>query len=141
MWPLLRNWHHFICFAFMARSSSQLTGVDHSTAASSPLVSVLGIIDAQASLLSENICTPVTNLHRLLGFLKLDEVYKLQINKFMYQLQYKTLPYVFYEKFTKISSVYNHNTRLNNSLIHHQPRINERFTKNQISYRGAKHLE
>jgi len=29
-------------------------------------------------------------LYRSLGFLKLDEVYKLQINKFMYQLQCKT---------------------------------------------------
>jgi len=35
----------------MAGSSPQLTGVDHSSAASSPLVSALGIIDAQASFL------------------------------------------------------------------------------------------
>jgi len=37
--------------ALMAGSSSQLTGVDHSFAASSPLLSVLEIVDAQASLL------------------------------------------------------------------------------------------
>jgi len=52
--------------------------------------------------LAENIYTSVTNLYHSLGFLKLDEVYKLQINKFMYQLQYKLLPCVFYKKFTKI---------------------------------------
>jgi len=40
-----------IRFVLMAGSSYQLTGVDYSSAASTPLVSVLGIIDAQASLL------------------------------------------------------------------------------------------
>jgi len=35
----------------MARCSFQLTGLDHSSAASSPFVSVLDIIDAQAPLL------------------------------------------------------------------------------------------
>jgi len=39
----------------MAGSSSQLTGVDYSSAVSSPLVSVFGIIDAQASLLSHHL--------------------------------------------------------------------------------------
>jgi len=43
-WLLLR-------FALMAGSSSYLTGVDHSSTASSPLVFVLGIIDTEASLL------------------------------------------------------------------------------------------
>jgi len=38
-------------FALMAGSSSQLTGVDYSSAAASQLLSVLGIIDAQTSLL------------------------------------------------------------------------------------------
>jgi len=37
-------------FALTARSSSQLTGINHSFAALSPLVSVLGIIDAQGFL-------------------------------------------------------------------------------------------
>jgi len=37
-------------FALILGSFSQLTGVDHSTAVLSPLVSVLDIIDAQATL-------------------------------------------------------------------------------------------
>jgi len=45
---------------------------------------------------------PVTDLYRSLGFLKLDDIYKLEMNKFMHQLHYKKLPYVFYNNLSKI---------------------------------------
>jgi len=74
-----------------------------------------------------------------LDFLKLDDIYKLEINKFMHQLHYEKLPYVFYNKLIKNCTVHTHNTRLNNLMTYHIPRVNKTFTKNQISYRGVKH--
>jgi len=83
----------------------------------------------------------VTDLYRSLGFLKLDDIYKLVINKFMYQLHYKKLPYVFYNKFIKNCTVYTHNTRLNKLMTYHIPRVNKTYTKKTNLIQRSQTLE
>ena len=53
----------------------------------------------------------MTNLSKNLNLLKLNDIYKLELAKFMHQLQHGTLTKSFYNRFIKISAVYNYLTR------------------------------
>ena len=49
----------------------------------------------------------VTDLYKNLNLLKLNDIYKLELAKFMYQLQYETLPKSFNDQFIKLSDIHN----------------------------------
>ena len=48
----------------------------------------------------------VTSLHKKLILLKLDDIYKLELAKFMYLLQQSSLPSGIFDKFTKIEQIH-----------------------------------
>ena len=53
----------------------------------------------------------VTNLYKNLNLFKLNNIYKLELAKFMYQLHCRTLPKSFYDRFIKLSAIHNYSTR------------------------------
>ena len=53
-------------------------------------------------------------------------------------LHHGKLPEVFYKSFTKIASVYAHDTRFQQSAFYVLSRVSKSFCKNQLSYRGTK---
>ena len=55
----------------------------------------------------------VTKLYKKLNFLKIKDVYKLELTKFMHKLFNNKLPEMFQNSFTKIVNVQNYETRNN----------------------------
>ena len=53
----------------------------------------------------------VSPLHKNLSLLKLEDIYKLELAKFMYQLSFNKLPKIIELAFPKIENIHNHNTR------------------------------
>ena len=52
-------------------------------------------------ILSCNVCTPVSHLYCSLKFLKLEDIYELELSKFMHQLHNNKPPDIFCEYFPK----------------------------------------
>ena len=53
----------------------------------------------------------VSPLHKYLSLLKLQDIYKLELAKFMCQLSFNKLPKIIESAFPKIENIHNHNTR------------------------------
>ena len=51
-------------------------------------------------------CSHVTNLYKNLNLLQLNDIYKLELARFMYQLHNGTLPKSFYDRFIKLSAIH-----------------------------------
>ena len=84
-------------------------------------------------ILSCGIEAPINKMYSTLQFLKIDDIYKFELYKFMHQLHHGKLPEVFYKSFTKIASVHAHDTRFKQSAFNVLSRVNKSF-----SYRGTK---
>ena len=84
-----------------------------------------------------SIYTPVNNLFRELNTLKIKDIYKLELGKFMYRLNSNNLPSVFMKSFKKISEVHAHATRQTSNSNHFLPRVNKSIGKLLLSYRGV----
>ena len=76
-------------------------------------------------------------LCKTLNFLQLEEIYLLELAKFMYQLFRNQLPQIFYASFCKPIKIHDHNMRNTKFLTYFIPCINKNFSKN-LSYRGSK---
>ena len=80
----------------------------------------------------------VTFLYKNLNFLKLKDVYKLELAKFMHKLfQYK-LPNVFKTKFIKLINVHSHETRKSNQSNYFLSRVNKIACQHKLNYREVK---
>ena len=87
--------------------------------------------------LSCGIETPIIKMYSALQFLKIDDMYKLELYNFMHQLHHSKLPDVFYKLFTIITSAHAHNIRFKQSAFHVSSPVNKSFCKKkQFSYRG-----
>ena len=69
--------------------------------------------------------------------LTVDDIYELELAKFMNRLYDKQLPDVFLDLFTKINVVYKYQTRQTESLEYFLPPVNKVFGKKQLAYKGA----
>ena len=80
----------------------------------------------------------VTKLYKELIFLKLNEIYQLELAKFMHQLNYSRLPDMYYDQFTKVEEIHSHDTRQAKKALYFLPRVAKSVGKLQFAYRGSK---
>ena len=69
---------------------------------------------------SSNNC-PVTCLYKLLNFLKLDDIYGLELAKFRYQLHHKKFKTALNDYFDDVTNIHSHNTRTKQNLVYFKP--------------------
>ena len=79
--------------------------------------------------LSCGIETPIIKMYSTLQFLKIDDMYKLELYNFMHQLHHSKLPDVFYKLFTIITSAHAHNIRFKQSAFHVSSPVNKSICK------------
>ena len=91
-----------------------------------------------AVILFRNLYTPTSQLHKKLQVLKVEDIYQLELAKFMYRLHHNQLPKNFYHFFRKKNTIHQHETRLINSTTYYRPRINKLFCQKLFSHRGLK---
>ena len=80
----------------------------------------------------------VSQLHNKLGFLKLHDVYKLQLVKFMHKLFKNKLPKSCNYNFTTIDKIHDYATRKPSRSNHFLLRVSKSAGQNEIEFRGAK---
>ena len=69
-------------------------------------------------------------MYKELQVLKVEDIYQLELAKFMYQLHHNQLPKNFYYSFRKLNTIHQHETRLINSTAYYRPPINNYLAKN-----------
>ena len=79
---------------------------------------------------------PITRLYKKLNFLKLEDVYKLELAKYMYKLHYRYLLSSLLNFYTKIESIHIHNTRQVENITFYKPLINKSIGRNLLVYTG-----
>ena len=89
-------------------------------------------------ILFRNLYTPTSQMYKELQVLKIEDIYQLELAKFMYQLHYNQLPKNFYHSFRKLNTIHQHETRLINWTAYYRPRINKLFSQKLFSHRGSK---
>ena len=80
----------------------------------------------------------VTFLYKKLNFLKLKDVYTLELAKFMHKLICNKLSNVFKTKFIKLINVHSHKTRKSNQSNYFLSRVNKISCQHKLNYRGVK---
>ena len=75
-----------------------------------------------------NLYTPTSQMYQELQVLKVEDIYQLELAKFMYQLHHNQLPKNFYQSFRKLNTIHQHETRLINSIAYYRPQINKLFS-------------
>ena len=68
---------------------------------------------------------PVTPLYKHLNILKLDDIYRLELAKIMYQLRHHLLPKTLQVSFTKVSDIHEHYTRFTENSGYFLSRVNK----------------
>ena len=89
-------------------------------------------------ILFHNLYTPASQKYEELQVLKVEDIYLLELAKFMYQLHHNQLPKNFYYSFCKLNTIHQHETRLINSTAYYRSQINKLFSQKLFSYRGSK---
>ena len=79
---------------------------------------------------------PVTSLYKALNFLKLDDIYLLELAKFMYQFHPKKFKTALNDCFVDIRKIHSHNTRTKDNLVNFKPRVQTLAGKKSLTYRG-----
>ena len=67
--------------------------------------------------------------YKMLKILKLDEIYKLELAKFMHNLHHNNLPFIFKRQFTYLTNWHTHKTRCADSFNYFLPRVKKNFPK------------
>ena len=75
--------------------------------------------------------------HCLIDFLKLDDIYRLELAKFMYQLHNKKFKTALKDCFVDIKKIHSHNTRTKHNLVYFKPRVQTSAGKKSLTYRGT----
>ena len=63
----------------------------------------------------------------MLKILKLDEIYKLELAKFMHNLHHNNLPFIFKRQFTYLTNWHTHKTRCADSFNYFLPRVKKKI--------------
>ena len=82
--------------------------------------------------------TRLDYLYLNLRILKLDDLHKLEIGKFMHQFYKNTLPNAFAGYFLEVRKTHNRNTRTANTLNYVVKRYNKKAGERSVKYLGAK---
>ena len=82
-------------------------------------------------------CNLMSNLYKSLYLLKLTNIYKLELAKFMFALHNNRLPKIFYESLTKLESVHDHNTRQLTKKVYFKPSGNKSIGRETILHRAG----
>ena len=77
-------------------------------------------------------------LYKQHKFLKLEDIYKLELSKFVHQLNCDMTPKVFVNNFVKLESVHSYITRQKTKNEYFLLRVNKTMSKNQLAFRGTK---
>ena len=83
-------------------------------------------------------CSYVSQLYKKLGFLKLHDVCKLELAKFLHKLFKNKLPNLCNYNFTTIDKIHDYATRKPSRSYHFLPRVSKSAGQNKIEFRGAK---
>ena len=78
----------------------------------------------------------MTSLYKTLNFFKLDDIYLLELAKFMYQLHHKKFKTALNDCFVDITKIHCHNTRTKNNLVYFKPRVRKSAGKKSLTYKG-----
>ena len=65
--------------------------------------------------------------YKMLKILKLDEIYKLELAKFMHNLHHNNLPFIFKRQFTYLTNWHTHKTRCADSFNYFLPRVKKKI--------------
>ena len=76
-------------------------------------------------------------LYKTLNFLKLDDIYRLELAKFMYQLHHKKFKTTLKDCFVDITKIHSYNTRTKHNLVYFKPRVQTSAGKKSLTYRGT----
>ena len=79
-----------------------------------------------------NLCTLLSFIYMQINALKLDDIYELEMAKFMYKLHLTKLPKNLHNSLQKLTSVHEYQTRLVNSTVFFLPHMNKIFEQNQL---------
>ena len=79
----------------------------------------------------------ITNHYKNLNLLKLNDIYKLELAKFMYNLHHGTLPKSLYDLFIKLSAIHNYSTIQKQNLVYFNPQIKKAIGREMLTHRGS----
>ena len=82
-------------------------------------------------------CNRMSNLYKSLYLLKLTDMYKLELTKFMVVLHDNRLSKIFYDALTKLESVHDHNTRQLTKNVYFKPSVYKNIGRETTLYRGG----
>ena len=80
----------------------------------------------------------MSSLYKKLNLLKLEDLYKAELEKFMYLYYNKKTPKIFNSFFKKITEIHSYNTRQVSHSTFFLLRMSKTCTQNSISYKGTK---
>ena len=80
----------------------------------------------------------VSILYKQLKLLKLEDIYKLELSKFMHQLNCSMTSKVFEKNFVKLESVHSYSTRQKTKNNYFLTRVNKTMSQKQLAFRGTK---
>lgn len=80
----------------------------------------------------------VTQLYKNLNILKLNEVYMLELAKFMHKLKNNKLPRSFQQRFTKTTDIHSYPTRNNTESNYYLHRACKDAGQKTLQFRGVK---
>jgi len=81
----------------------------------------------------------VTPFFKQLEIFKLRDLCKLEIGKFMFQLNSNKISKILENSFQILDEQHNYNTRLRQNCKYFSPRVNKKFAQTQLSFRGTQH--
>ena len=82
--------------------------------------------------------SPVTQLYKKLNYLKLNDIYHLELAKFMHKICNNKLPLLFQQRFNKIELVHSHQTIKLTYLNYFYLAFPKLQVKKKLEFRGAK---
>ena len=77
-------------------------------------------------------------LYKSLNTLKVNDIYNLELGKFMHQLENNKLPHVFLNFLKKINEIHSYETRLLKTSTYFLPRVIKLFGQLLLSYKCVK---
>jgi len=89
------------------------------------------------ALIFTNFKCLITPLYKQLGFLKIKDIYQLELSKLMYKFHNNTLPQSYNSFFQKITETHCHFTRSVANQNYFVPRVGSSLGKRNLTYQGA----
>ena len=77
-------------------------------------------------------------LYKQQKLLKLEDIYKLELSKYMHQLNCNMNPKILDKNFVKLESVHSYSTRQKTKNKYFLTRVNKTMSQKQLSFRGTK---